>query len=215
MDNGFKPSDTIVDEPVTFPGEEGGAPYEPQNYDQKFRGTITLRYALQESVNIPAIKLLRKVGTSLVASYARRMGIKSPLGQNLSLAFGSSEVNLLALTSAYGVLGNRGVRNYPMFMLKARAKNGFLLERQPPCLQRAGQGGDHTGPEHRQRDVRGGFRADRVLHHAPRQSARPPRAHVEPAGLARGRAARVRPDAGQGRDPHLNRRVLGAPWPRS
>jgi penicillin-binding protein 1A len=132
MDNGFKPSDTIVDEPVTFPGEEGGAPYEPQNYDQKFRGTITLRYALQESVNIPAIKLLRKVGTSLVASYARRMGIKSPLGQNLSLALGSSEVNLLELTSAYAVLADHGVRNDPLFITKVEDKNGVVLERNTP-----------------------------------------------------------------------------------
>ena len=132
MDNGFKPSDTIVDEPVTFPGAEGQPPYEPQNYDRKFRGAITLRYALEESVNIPAIKLLRKVGTSLVASYARRMGIKSPLGQNLSLALGSSEVNLLELTSAYSVLADRGVRNDPLFILKVEDKNGSVLERETP-----------------------------------------------------------------------------------
>ena len=131
MDNGFKPSDTIVDEPVTFPGGDG-KPYEPQNYDKKFRGSITLRHALQESVNIPAIKLLRKVGTSLVASYARRMGIKSPLGQNLSMALGSSEVNLLELTSAYGVLANRGVRNDPLFILKVEDRNGTVIERNAP-----------------------------------------------------------------------------------
>src|SRR5205085_6436860 len=100
-----------------FPGGDGKL-YEPQNYDHKYRGPITLRYALQESVNIPAIKLLRKVGTSLVASYARRMGIKTPLGQNLSLALGSSEVSLLDLTSAYGVFANRGIRNDPLFILK-------------------------------------------------------------------------------------------------
>jgi penicillin-binding protein 1A len=128
LDNGFKPTDIVVDEPVTFPGADG-KPYEPQNYDRKFRGPITLRYALQESVNIPAIKLLRKVGTSLVASYARRMGIKSVLGQNLSLALGSSEVNLMELTSAYGVLANRGVRNDPVFVLKVLDKDGHELER--------------------------------------------------------------------------------------
>ena len=128
LDNGFKPTDIVVDEPVTFPGADG-KPYEPQNYDRKFRGPITLRFALQESVNIPAIKLLRKVGTSLVASYARRMGIKSTLGQNLSLALGSSEVNLLELTSAYGVLANRGVRNDPVFVLKVVDKEGHELER--------------------------------------------------------------------------------------
>jgi membrane carboxypeptidase/penicillin-binding protein len=131
LDNGFKPTDVIVDEPVTFPGADGLS-YEPQNYDRKFRGPITLRYALQESVNIPAIKLLRKVGTSLVASYARRMGIKSPIGQNLSLALGSSEVNLLELTSAYGVLDDKGVRNDPNFIVKVVDKDGRELEHETP-----------------------------------------------------------------------------------
>jgi len=131
LDNGFKPTDVIVDEPVTFPGADGLS-YEPQNYDRKFRGPITLRYALQESVNIPAIKLLRKVGTSLVASYARRMGIKSPIGQNLSLALGSSEVNLIELTSAYGVFADKGVRNEPSFILKVLDKDGRELEHSNP-----------------------------------------------------------------------------------
>jgi penicillin-binding protein 1A len=131
MDNGFKPTDIIVDEPVTFPGGDG-KPYEPRNYDQTFRGPVTLRYALQQSINIPAIKLLRKVGVSLVASYARRMGIKSPLGQNLSLALGSSEVTLLELTSAYAVLADRGVRNEPLFILKVEDRAGTVLERNAP-----------------------------------------------------------------------------------
>ena len=131
MDNGFRPTDIIVDEPVSFPGGDGKL-YQPGNYDRTFRGPVTLRYALQQSVNIPAIKLLRKVGTSLVASYAQRMGIKSPLGQNLSLALGSSEVHLLELTSAYGVLANRGIRNDPLFILKVEDRNGKVLEKHTP-----------------------------------------------------------------------------------
>ena len=93
---------------------------------------MTLRYALQQSINIPAVKLLRKVGTSLVASYARRMGIKSPIGQNLSLALGTSEVTLLELTSAYGVFANRGIRNDPEFIVKVEDKNGTVLEKESP-----------------------------------------------------------------------------------
>lgn len=131
MDNGFKPTDIIVDEPVSFPGGDGKL-YEPGNYDRTFRGPVTLRYALQQSINIPAIKLLRKVGVSLVASYARRMGIKSPIGQNLSLALGSSEVTLLELTSGYAVLANRGVRNEPLFILKVEDRAGNVLERNAP-----------------------------------------------------------------------------------
>jgi penicillin-binding protein 1A len=131
MDNGFHPTDVIVDEPVSFPGGNGEL-YQPQNYDRTFRGPVTLRYALQQSINVPAVKLLRKVGTSLVASYARRMGIRSPIGQNLSLALGTSEVNLLELTSAYAVYANRGIRTEPMFILKVEDKNGTVLEKDSP-----------------------------------------------------------------------------------
>ena len=128
MDNGFRPTDIIVDEPVSFPAGDGTL-YQPSNYDRTFRGPVTLRYALQQSINIPAIKLLRKVGTSLVSSYARRMGIRSPIGQNLSMALGSSEVTLLELTSAYGVFANNGVRNDPVFILKVEDRNGTVLEK--------------------------------------------------------------------------------------
>ena len=131
IDNGFHPTDIIVDEPVSFPAGDGTL-YQPGNYDRTFRGPVTLRYALQQSINIPAIKLLRKVGTSLVSSYARRMGIRSPIGQNLSIALGSSEVTLLELTSAYGVLANRGIRNDPLFILKVEDKNGTQLEKNAP-----------------------------------------------------------------------------------
>jgi len=128
MDNGFRPTDIIVDEPVSFPAGDGTL-YQPGNYDRTFRGPVTLRYALQQSINIPAIKLLRKVGTSLVSSYARRMGIKSPIGQNLSMALGSSEVTLVELTSAYGVFANGGVRNDPLFILKVEDRTGTVLEK--------------------------------------------------------------------------------------
>ena len=131
MDNGFRPTDVIVDEPVSFPAGDGTL-YQPANYDRTFRGPVTLRYALQQSINIPAIKLLRKVGTSLVASYARRMGIRSPIGQNLSMALGSSEVTLLELTSAYCVFANSGVRNDPLFILRVEDRNGTVLEKNAP-----------------------------------------------------------------------------------
>ena len=132
IDNGFKPTDIIVDEPISLPGGEDGRPYEPRNYDRQFRGPVTLRYALQQSINIPTIKLLRRVGVAQVASYARRMGIMSPLGQNLSLALGTSEVNLLELTSAYAVLANRGIRNDPIYILRVEDKAGNVLERNTP-----------------------------------------------------------------------------------
>jgi penicillin-binding protein 1A len=132
MDNGFKPTDVVVDEPVSYPGGPNGKPYEPRNYDQQFRGPVTLRYALQQSINIPTLKLLRKVGVAQVASYARRMGILSPLGQNLSLALGSSEVNLLELADAYAVFANRGIRDDPISILRVEDKSGNVLEKNAP-----------------------------------------------------------------------------------
>ena len=129
MDNGFKPTDVVVDAPVSFPGGEDGKPYEPRNYDHQYRGPVTLRYALQQSINVPTIKLLRQVGVAQVASYARRLGIMSPLGQNLSLALGSSEVNLLELTAAYAVFANRGIRNDPIILLKVEDRAGNVLEK--------------------------------------------------------------------------------------
>jgi penicillin-binding protein 1A len=131
IDNGFQPTDIIVDEPVSYPAGNGEL-YQPTNYDDEFRGPVTLRYALQKSINIPAIKLLRKVGTSLVASYARRMGIHSEIGQNLSLALGSSEVTLMDLTTSYGVFANRGIRNDPLYVLKVEDRNGNVLEKNIP-----------------------------------------------------------------------------------
>ena len=70
------------------------------------------------------------------------MGIKSPIGQNLSLALGSSEVTLLELTSAYGVLANRGIRNEPLFVLKVEDKNGNVLEKNSPRPDRGAVRGD-------------------------------------------------------------------------
>ena len=74
IDRGASPDDTIVDAPVTFP-MPSGTPYEPHNYDEKFEGTITLRRALAQSRNIPALKLADSVGIKTVIDYARRFGI--------------------------------------------------------------------------------------------------------------------------------------------
>ena len=127
MDNGYTPTEMILDTPVSFKAGNGEE-WAPQSYDHKFRGPVTLRQALSKSLNVPAAKLLQKLGTPIVASYARRMGIRSRLVQDLSLALGTSEVNLLELTSAYGVFANQGVRATPVFVLKVEDRNGKVLE---------------------------------------------------------------------------------------
>jgi penicillin-binding protein 1A len=100
LDQGMNPNDTIEDSPVSFPSAQGQ--WSPQNYDRKFEGTITLRRAMAQSRNIPAVKLLDRFGVEKEIEYVKRFGVTSPnLAPYLPMALGSAEVTLLEMTSAY------------------------------------------------------------------------------------------------------------------
>src|SRR4029450_1073636 len=92
---------------------KSGKAWKPDNYDRKFRGPITYQQALEESINVAAVKVQEQVGIRRTVDVARRLGVESPLGENLSLALGTSDLTLLELTSAYGTLGNQGVWIHP------------------------------------------------------------------------------------------------------
>jgi penicillin-binding protein 1A len=130
IDQGAKPDDTIVDMPVTFQTASG--PYTPHNYDEKFEGTITLRRALAQSRNIPALKLADSVGIKTVIDYARRFGITSPLPPYLPVALGAAEVTLYEQTSAFSVFPNDGVRVTPRYIKKVEDYEGRVLEEDYP-----------------------------------------------------------------------------------
>ncbi|MBI4828322.1 MAG: transglycosylase domain-containing protein [Nitrospinae bacterium] len=132
LDAGFSPADIVVDSPVTYPGRAGGAPWTPTNYNERFHGPVTLRAALEQSLNVATIKLMDRVGTGAVTAMARRMGIHSPLENSLSLALGVAVVSPLELTAAYAPLANGGLRVEPGFILSVRAADGELLEEAPP-----------------------------------------------------------------------------------
>ncbi|MGD8394614.1 MAG: PBP1A family penicillin-binding protein [Candidatus Eiseniibacteriota bacterium] len=132
IDNGFRASDIVLDTPVIFQGKTEDDEYRPANYNQTFLGPMTLRFALKKSINIPAIKLLRKVGVSVVAGYARRMGIESPIENVLSVALGSSVVTLKELTTAYTPFANHGIRTDPLYILRVEDRNGEVLEINTP-----------------------------------------------------------------------------------
>jgi penicillin-binding protein 1B len=101
------PSSFVIDEPVTF--DAGGGTWEPQNYDRKFHGTVTVRKALEQSLNVPAVRLAQTVGLKRIRKLAHDLGIRGPLEENLSIALGSSAVSLLDMTSAFGALANGGL----------------------------------------------------------------------------------------------------------
>jgi len=130
IDRGGSPDDTILDEPVTF--ESGSGPYSPHNYDEKFEGIITLRRALAQSRNIPALKLASKIGIKSVIGYAERFGITSRLPPYLPVALGSAEITLMEQTSAYSVFPDDGVRVTPRYITKVTDYEGRVLEEDYP-----------------------------------------------------------------------------------
>ncbi len=134
IDNGFTPADIITDSPIVITDRDG-TEWKPENYEKKFFGPTTLRKGLYTSRNVVTLKLLTKVGTSAAASYAQKMGIKSKIRKNLSLAFGTSEVSLQELVSAYCVFPNMGVRVEPVSILYIKDNTGKIIEENAPKLQ--------------------------------------------------------------------------------
>src|SRR5262245_3701021 len=127
LDQGMNPNDTIEDSPVSFPSRQG--PWSPQNYDRKFEGVITLRRALAQSRNIPAVKLLDRFGVDKEIEYVKRFGVTSPnLAPYLPMALGSAEVTLLEMTSAYSVFPNDGVRLLPRMTERVTDYSGTVKE---------------------------------------------------------------------------------------
>jgi penicillin-binding protein 1A len=133
IDQGGRPDDIIVDAPVTFQTASG--PYSPHNFDEKYEGTITLRRALAQSRNIPALKLADKTGIRVVEDYARKFGITSPLPPYLPVAIGAAEATLLEQTSAYSVFPDDGVRLVPRLITKVTDYDGRVLESDYPDVK--------------------------------------------------------------------------------
>ena len=126
MEQGALPDDTIVDSPISFPS--GSGTWAPHNYDGRYEGTITLRHALADSRNIPAIKLAERVGIKTVIEYVRKFGITSEIQPYLPVALGSAEVTLLEHTAAYSTFPNDGVRLSPHLIRKVTDYDGHIME---------------------------------------------------------------------------------------
>lgn len=135
----YTPSTMIMDVPTDFPGGAGQPIYHPVNYDGKYRGPMQLRYALANSINVVAVKLLAKVGIKDVLQTAYDMGITTlpPTAETMSrvgllLTLGGGEVRLLDLTDAYSPFMNKGYRVDPVAILKIEDSNGKVLEENKP-----------------------------------------------------------------------------------
>ncbi|HMA76198.1 MAG TPA: PBP1A family penicillin-binding protein [Candidatus Krumholzibacteriaceae bacterium] len=131
LKNGYRPSDMLLDSPLVIEMPNGEV-WKPRNFSEKFHGSVSLRYALDHSINVPTIKLLKEIGPPSVVNTAKSMGINSPIHPYYSLALGTEDVSLLELTTAYGVLAAEGIHSEPMAILKIEDRNGNVLEENYP-----------------------------------------------------------------------------------
>jgi penicillin-binding protein 1A len=131
IDRGFTPVSVFVDAPVAYAVGPNQPLYQPLNYDREFEGAVTLRRALEQSRNIPAVKAMEELGPRQVVAYAKRFGLNG-VQPYLSSALGASESTLIDITSAYSAFVNRGVRMAPYGVLSISDREGDTLEENRP-----------------------------------------------------------------------------------
>lgn len=134
LENGHTASTMFMDVKTDFFNGSGEPAYSPVNYDGTYRGPVQMRFALGNSLNIPAVKMLAMVGIDPAMKLAYDMGIKNwePTAQNkatvgLSLVLGGRETSLLDEVTAYGVFANKGVRQDPVSVMKVTDTKGRML----------------------------------------------------------------------------------------
>jgi penicillin-binding protein 1A len=135
VEAGAKPTDTIVDAPVSFYTSNG--PYTPHNYEGDYLGTMTLLDAFAQSRNIPALKLADKLGIKKVIETAHRFGVTSDIPEYLAVAIGSADISLYEQVEAYSVFPNDGMRIEPRYIRRVTQADGLPLDEPPPQVSEA------------------------------------------------------------------------------
>jgi len=125
---GYNPATMILDTPITLRDDEIGKSWKPQNFDGGFKGEVTAREALMNSMNMPALHTMQKVGTKNVVDFARHLGIKTKLKEELGTALGSSCVTPWELTSVYTTFARMGLRPEPVFLKRVVDRDSNVLE---------------------------------------------------------------------------------------
>jgi penicillin-binding protein 1A len=126
IEDGAKPTDIVVDGPVSF------GSYTPHNYENDYKGAMTLTNAFAESRNIPAIKLAARVGIHKVIDMTHRFGVTSNIPAYLPIAIGAVEITLQEQLASYAVFPNDGLRVTPRFIRKVSNADGITLWEDNP-----------------------------------------------------------------------------------
>ena len=128
IEEGAKADDIIVDAPVSF------GTYAPHNYENDFKGAMTLTTAFAESRNIPAVKLAARVGIRRVVDMAHRFGVTSNIPAYLPVALGAAEITLEEQVTSYSVFPNDGIRVKPRLIRKVSNADGITLWEEAPAV---------------------------------------------------------------------------------
>ncbi len=130
LENGFTPSTVIVDQPISLETQNGL--WQPDNYEGKFNGPMSIRDALKMSINCVAIQTLLDIGADKVVEFARRAGLQGKIDAVPSIAIGSCEATNLEMTRAYSTYPGEGQMPEPYFIEKVLDKNGKVIEKAKP-----------------------------------------------------------------------------------
>ncbi|MGC1421657.1 MAG: PBP1A family penicillin-binding protein [Terracidiphilus sp.] len=128
IEDGAKPDDIIVDAPVNFGG------YAPHDYENDYKGAMTLTSAFAESRNVPAVKLAARVGIHKVIDMAHRFGVTSDIPPYLPIALGAAEITLEEQVTSYSVFPNDGIRVKPRLIKKVANADGITLWEDAPAV---------------------------------------------------------------------------------
>lgn len=117
----------LLDEPVSVPVEGESQPWQPHNYDDRFRGRVTLREAFEKSLNVPTVRLTQQIGLRRVVDTIERFGFQEKFASIPALPLGVTEVTMRELTTAYTVFPNLGTRVEPYLVTSVRDARGKVL----------------------------------------------------------------------------------------
>ncbi|MBL4739603.1 MAG: penicillin-binding protein 1A [Sneathiella sp.] len=126
LDNGFTPTDKIMDGPFVL-NQANGDRWKPSNYTNKFYGPSTLRFGIEKSKNLMTVRLARSIGMDVVADYADRFGIKKNLQQTLAMSLGAMDTTLIRMTTAYAELVNGGKEIAPTLIDRVQDRRGRAI----------------------------------------------------------------------------------------
>jgi penicillin-binding protein 1A len=136
IENGYSPSNIIVDEPTIFDNQWTQEPYEPQNHTGDFRGPLTLRRGFEQSRNLISAKVVEYLTPPRIVQYARNFGITADLKPYMSIALGAFEVTLKEMVAVFTVFPNLGIRSNPFLIRKIIDQNDHIIEENFPDKKR-------------------------------------------------------------------------------